>query len=257
MKLRYKILILLLVAIISTILAMLFYMTIHESKGNRIIDFLRVFISWPLTIVVLVIFVCIKFPVQVESLIDRIKKFPGGEVYPKQQLSVEKKETQEEKAQDSIVLTKEDQDKIEEIIEDLDKRLQLEKNSKTEMAEGIGGLKEELRQKEDERQEVLTWTSEQLTNKERELTFWFFKYCEIFFVPITKKILSGFSKLPPQTKEQYHSYWVHLVPSAAHREGILNVLQSSNMLTKDKQIAITDLGKRFLSFINYKDQQMY
>ncbi|MBU4348043.1 hypothetical protein KJ671_00865 [Patescibacteria group bacterium] len=232
-------------------------MTIHEVKGNRIIDFLRVFISWPLATVALVIFVCIKFPTQVGSLIDRIKKLPGVEIDPKQPLSVEKKETQEERAQDTIILTKKDQDKIDEIIEGLDKRLQLETDSKTKLAEGVEGLKEKLRQVENDKQKVLTWASEQLTNKERELIFWFFKYCENFFVPITKKILNGFSKLPPQTKEQYHSYWFYLVPSAAHREGILNVLQSNSMLTKDKQITITDIGKQFLSFINYKDPQIY
>ncbi|MFC1621432.1 hypothetical protein ACFL2G_03910 [Candidatus Omnitrophota bacterium] len=226
MKLRYKLIIFLLLLLL---LIYIIWVLIFNSPSIAL-EYLKVFISWPVVMIIFGFLLCTKFRKEMAEFLKEICsiKFPGGTEIKTKQSSTPSKELETNK----ITLTKTEQGITEKYIKQLE---------------------QSIIKKDEETGDIISTVRGILIEEQRKSLFWFFSYCNFFFAPMTKDVLKNFSiSVFPIKKDTYHVIWNSMIKDENQREIILQVLLQNRMLVqKDGIISISDTGKAFLSFIGY------
>lgn len=80
---------------------------------------------------------------------------------------------------------------------------------------------------------------------------WFFRYLDIFFVPMTKIVLRWVAEHSPTTRNESEAFWKAVITEPAQRDTILDVLIANGLIQETGgTISVTDVGQRFLDYMD-------
>lgn len=195
------------------------------SYGERFLEALRIIISWPFVIGALVLLFGISLKREIKQFIGNIGfiRFPGGtELRSSQSPTEQNKEPPSDSIQPTI---------LGKCIEDLT----LQVNDAYQ-----------------EKDQIINEAIKLLSDKHREVVYWWFQYLSVFFVPYTKLVLWWFaSQSVAPTKEFYDEFWKMMIIDTNQRETILMVLLHHRLIKSHGHVLqITQAGLDFLSFLS-------
>ena len=201
------------------------------------LDLLRIFISWPFMVFVLLCAFGYTFRSEIRQLLGNVVsiKLPGGaEILtlqpPPATSETKEKEASPEPGPSVLTLTADQQVVIRAHIEDLTKQI-------STVAE--------------EKEAILKRAVELISEKQREVRYWWFMFLSLFLVPTTKNVLRWFAaQTIPPTKVYYDEVWKVIVLDAKQREVILMVLLHYSLVEFEGQtLEVSQIGRDFLAFL--------
>lgn len=207
------------------------------SEGERFLKALDIVISWPLAVLVLGLAFGVTFRNELSQFIRNIGliRFPGGtEIHSSQQApettEASTSRTPTSTGREKVTLTAEQQTLLRTYMENLTKQAS---------------------DAQEEKKQILDTVIKVVSEKQKEVVYWWFQYLSLFFVPATKLVLQWFSsQTVPPTKDFYEEFWKGAIPDPKERETILMVLLHHQLLQpKPAVIEITQAGRDFLSFL--------
>jgi hypothetical protein len=205
------------------------------TRGSMFFDVLKLIISWPFVAGALSLTFGIAFRYEISQFIQNIGliRFPGGEIRTTQ-ASTPKDELA---APPAITLTEDDQKIIREHIESLTKKAADAEQEKEQILNYLI--------------DTLTQKNQELADKHKQVIYWWFQYLSLFLVPITQTVLQWFSSLQiAPTKEYYNEAWKAVVTDANQREIMLMVLLHHGLLEANGPVLqVSQAGKDFLAFL--------
>lgn len=217
------------------------------SRGETLIEVLKLFFAWPFMVALLGFAFGIAFRQELARFLENIGivRFPGGtELHARQAPAGTKKEEEALPAEDGVVkLRPEDQQAIQQAFQ----RLQQDLSEASQRAELSKQQTQEISQS-------LEAAGKLIEEEQHKTIFWWYQYLNLFLVLGTKLVLKWFSGLQiPPTKDLFHEHWKLLIPDAKERETILSVLLFHELIQSNgQQFWITEAGMSFLQFL---DQQ--
>lgn len=217
------------------------------SRGETLIEVLKLFFAWPFMVALLGFAFGIAFRREIARFLENvgIVRFPGGtELHARQAPAGMKIEEEAVPAEDGVLkLRPEDQQAIQQAFQ----RLQQDLSEASQRAELSQQQTEEISQS-------LEAAGKLLEEEQHKTIFWWYQYLNLFLVLGTKLVLRWFSGLQIiPTKELFHEFWRASIPDTKERETILSVLLHYELIqTNGQQLWITEAGKSFLQFL---DQQ--
>lgn len=179
---------------------------------NLILEFTKVFVSWPMLIGILGILSVFIFKKQIGNLIDRIDKakFPGGSINTPQKENLELSEPNKIYA-----------DPKSEEIEPKIEKLELD-------AEQIEEIKKILE-------------AEQAAAR-----IWEYRYLNYFLATNSQFVLNWIISHSPVTFNIYDTAWMHLIPSAEERKAIIEALSKHHLINcSGSYITVTPKGVEY------------
>lgn len=200
-------------------------------------DYLKIFVSWPFVVLVLVGGFGLLFTSEVRQFLRKVGtiKLPGGTEILTTQLPPATSDKKDEVAPPEpnpsvLTLNAEEQAAIRAHIETLSQQA-------TTAAQ--------------EKEQILNNAVELLTQKERDTKYWWFMYLNLFLVVTTKHVLRWLAAQPvPITKDYYNEVWKGIVADTLQRETMLIVLLHHNLIeAKETMIQTTQNGRDFLAFL--------
>jgi len=197
-----------------------------------ILEYLRIILSWPLLIFILLIIFLFKFANSIKVFLENLRLLKAGpfEFSQQQEPPEEIEKKIEDKLEESgITLTKEQLKQIEETLETLSRE---KENKESQIFK---------------QQEVIRYWAERAELYE-------FLYLNLYLVYNSKLALRWF--INPSTKDNFiYSFPLppQIVNQITEKEAIFNALLSNGLIEQDGLVfKISEKGKRFLKFLGYK-----
>lgn len=177
-------------------------LSLGQDRGNRALSLTGFLLSWPVMIVLLVAFLATKFHAEIAEFIHD------------HDLDLETK-----RATLRMKLNRQEPG------------LELQK-------EDIPALTEAPTEAPPQTEDSTTFTKDDmnavLTSAVRwyeQAETWFYRYLDIFLVPLTKGVLQWFvGRDGPTTRQQFEATWMYLVPDPEQRETMLEVLLGNGLI---------------------------
>lgn len=193
------------------------------------IDLLKVLISWPLVVAILIIAFKKDVAEFIQYLVIRYRTKGGDELYFSSQRAARSFEaaTAESKKEPGPADTQALKDQIDKLIHIADASAQ-------------------------EKQQVIQTAVQLLEQKHREVIYWWFQYLSHALVFKTKLVLSWFAEQQIGiSQETYKAIWQPLIPEPKELEAVLFALLDHGLISQDGSglLWITDPGKSFLEFL--------
>jgi hypothetical protein len=207
------------------------------ARGNKFLEALRIVISWPFVAGVVAFAFGITFKRELSQFIHNIGfiRFPGGaEIHTSQappETSKAAPSGSTAGGPGALTLTPEDQEILRKHIE---------------------GLTKQMTDAHQEKDQILDSAIQIISEKQKEVVYWWFQYLSLFFVPATKVVLHWFGAQPiPLTKEFYEEAWKPIITDPTQRETILMVLLHHHLVEqKGMLLEITQAGRDFVAFLD-------
>lgn len=265
-----------LIALLTISLTIVLCIVIWQSpaRGQAFIDILRILISWPLAVGILIFVFVKKFPDQIGRLLDRIKSLPGGtELSPMQQPELTK--VDEEMAGEGIKEEGKEMTELLDQMRELEEEIKMAETErqaildysselvteleteKTEQGKRVQDLEEELKKVTNERDEIRNLSTQIIDSCERSADFWKFEYLSLFLVPNTQRVLKWFRDIPEFGIgiSSFHNLWKPFILDENQRNVILEILLYFDLLkVEGGYYKITETGKQFLAHMDLKQR---
>ena len=200
-------------------------------------EYLKIFVSWPFVVLVLVGGFGLLFTTEIRQFLRKIGtiKLPGGtEILTTQSppATSDKKDEVAPPEPNPSVLT-------------------LNAEQQAVVRAHIESLSQQASTATQKKEQIFNNAVELLTQKERDIKYWWFMYLNLFLVATTKYVLRWFAAQPmPITKDYYNEVWKGIVADTLQRETMLIVLMHHNLIeTKESLINTTQNGRDFLAFL--------
>jgi uncharacterized integral membrane protein len=205
----------------TVVLLFVLVIALDEGKGNRTLDLAGILLGWPVVIGLLIAFLVTRFHAEIAEFIRehevRVQTRRGTTI-----------ETNRQQPSPEV-----SEEEIPAPSEDVEKTVQ-----KTYSDQEINAVWELVAQQND--------------RAER----WFFRYLDIFFVPLTKLVLWWFSQSTgPVTRKDYEAFWSKFISDPAQRDTIVDVLLANGLIQETfGVISVTDTGRRYLEHVDSLEQ---
>ena len=227
-------------------LAAIWTIVLTDTPGSRLLEFLRIIISWPFMIGVVVIVFLLLFRDTISEFIKRLSRItlPGGAT-----IQTAQPPTPEETGEGT---------KWQEFMETLeshlaDKEEELDK-TRHDVETALRNAKnyEELLSKA---MKLLEDSDKPLAEKDKAIRVWMFSYLTMFFVPATKTVLQWVAGAGKVSKALYEMTFAVTITDDQNRNRTWAVLETYGMVHKTESGLFGDLyeisptGRDFLAFI--------
>jgi hypothetical protein len=185
------------------------------TRGQTLIELLKVFVSWPFAALVLGLAFGWVFRNEIRRFLAEFTRFKaGGVLFERQQAQVSADVEKTAERHDRVTPPTPDQ-----------------------LPVGTDNIQQDLMQ--------------QLQQARAELLHWWLRFLDTLLVPNTRIALAVLQNTP-MTRETYHQFWKPRIPSQNERDAMLDALMSEHLVAFDNatmHLSVTPAGQLYLRYL--------